>query len=188
MIYRMPIQESHIVYFAHGKGTGPWGTKITALAQVAREKGFHVESPDYSSILNPDDRVKMLLALKPRATKHLVLVGSSMGGYVSAVASSVLKVSGLFLLAPAFYRPRNYQFQNPKPRAKYVTILHGWNDAVVPVESSIRYAQEYHSDLHILRSDHQMISVLPAIQNLFSLFLDKMRKGKKGATENGNDV
>ena len=38
MIYRMRIQESHIVYFAHGKGTGPWGTKITALAQVAKEK------------------------------------------------------------------------------------------------------------------------------------------------------
>src|SRR3989338_7791560 len=92
-----------VVYFAHGKGSGPWGTKISRLAQVAKEKGFAVESPDYSRTHDPDERVETLLKLKPLASRHLVLVGSSMGGYVSAVASSQLKVKGIFLLAPVFF-------------------------------------------------------------------------------------
>jgi hypothetical protein len=31
-----------LVCFAHGKESGPWGSKITALAQVAKRMGFEV--------------------------------------------------------------------------------------------------------------------------------------------------
>jgi pimeloyl-ACP methyl ester carboxylesterase len=77
------------VYFARGKESGPWGAKIVALADVARARGYHVESPDYSDIQDADKRVERLL-------KHCgekgadALVGSSMGGYVSTVASAVM--------------------------------------------------------------------------------------------------
>jgi len=37
--------SEHVVYFAHGKESGPWGIKITALAQVARELGLAVGVP-----------------------------------------------------------------------------------------------------------------------------------------------
>ncbi len=96
-------QHPKVVYFAHGKESGPWGIKIIALAKIARKKRFAVESPDYSFTMDPEERVKKLFSLNPRAQRDLVLVGSSMGGYISTVASKKLKPSGLFLLAPAFY-------------------------------------------------------------------------------------
>ena len=84
-----------LIYFAHGKESGPWGDKIKALAQIGRNKGWQVESPDYSFTMDPEIRVNKLLSLRPEA-EELVLVGSSMGGYVSTVSSAFLKVSGLF--------------------------------------------------------------------------------------------
>jgi len=159
------------VYFAHGKESGPWGTKIQALAEVAKARGFQVESPDYSSTMDPQERVKMLLALKP-AAKNLILVGSSMGGYVSAVASRTLKPRGLFLLAPAFFID-SYPEQSPRPDAGMTEIIHGWSDDVVPPEHSIRYAGEHKVTLHLVDSDHRLTSALPRIGDLFAAFLDR---------------
>jgi len=168
--------SQHVVYFAHGKESGPWGTKILSLSEIAKAKGFQVESPDYSSLQNADDRVEKLLDLKPAAEKHLVLGGSSMGGYVSAVASETLKPSGLFLLAPAFYRA-GYKFPDPRPHAPFAAIVHGWDDEVIPVDDVIRYAKKYQTRLHLLASDHRLVSVLPAIEKIFADFLDDILKG-----------
>ena len=33
------VTSRHIV-FSHGQGSGPWGRKISALAEVARSEGF----------------------------------------------------------------------------------------------------------------------------------------------------
>ncbi len=38
-------------------------------------------------------------------TGHLVLVGSSLGGYVSLAAAPTLHAKGVFLMAPAIYMP-----------------------------------------------------------------------------------
>jgi len=163
------------VYFAHGKESGPWGTKIQHLAAVAKEKGFEVESPDYSHEMDPEKRVEQLLALKPLASENLVLVGSSMGGYVSTVASQILKPKGLFLLAPAFYIP-GYTHQSPVPNAELVQIIHGWHDDVVPPEHSIRFAQAHNVHLQLLNSDHRLTSVISLIEKLFGLFLEEVLK------------
>jgi len=167
------MKFSNVVYFAHGKESGPWGTKIVRLSEVAKRCGCQVESPDYSSTMDPDERVRQLLDLKPEAQKNLILVGSSMGGYVSTVASGVLRPSGLFLLAPAFYR-NGYAQANPRPHAPVTWIIHGWNDEVIPVENSVRFAKEYQVNLHIVDSDHRLMSALPDIEKLFEVFLGKV--------------
>jgi alpha/beta superfamily hydrolase len=172
------MKKGCTVYFAHGKESGPWGTKIQALAGIARGKGCAVESPDYSTTQDPQKRVEMLLALKP-AAGTLILVGSSMGGYVSAVASRTLKPRGLFLLAPAFYSKR-YPVQSPRPAAAYTEIIHGWSDDVVPVANSVKYAGKYQVTLHIVDSDHRLTSAMDQIVDLFSMFLDRcLLKGKR---------
>ena len=74
-----------LVVFAHGMESGPWGTKILALADVAKRMGFAVDSPDYSHTKDPHARVGQLLKQNPQSD-CLVLAGSSMGGYVSAQA------------------------------------------------------------------------------------------------------
>ena len=39
-----PAHSTGVVYFSHGKESGPWGDKIKRLAQVAEAKGFVVYS------------------------------------------------------------------------------------------------------------------------------------------------
>ena len=43
------------VVFSHGKDSEPWGSKIAAMAEIAREEGFQVESVDYRGIDDPRD-------------------------------------------------------------------------------------------------------------------------------------
>lgn len=48
------------VIFSHGKESGPWGTKIKLLAEIAKLQGFDVDSIDYSGIDDPEQRVQKL--------------------------------------------------------------------------------------------------------------------------------
>src|SRR3546814_11352042 len=77
----------NLIVFAHGKESGPWGIKIKHLAKTAEQRGFDVISPDYRHTQEPQARIDQLITLRPQA-RRLVLAGSSMGGYVSAMARS----------------------------------------------------------------------------------------------------
>ena len=170
--------KKNVVWFAHGKESSPRSIKIKRLSKVARSKGFEIESPDYSKIQDPDERVRKLLTLNSSSQDNLVLVGSSMGGYVSTVASEILKPKGLFLLAPAFYL-QGYENRNPIPRADFTIAIHGWNDEIIPVENVIRFASQHKIHLYILDSDHRLITALPVIEKIFSLFLDQVMSNLK---------
>ena len=76
-----------LTVFAHGKESGPWGSKIRRLADVGKRYGAEVISPDYADLQSPDRRVDRLLALALPAHDKLILVGSRMGGYVSVIVS-----------------------------------------------------------------------------------------------------
>jgi predicted esterase len=96
-----------------------------------------------------------------------------MGAYVAAVASAKLKVAGLFLMAPAFYR-EGYAIQDPTPKAALTVLVHGWEDAVVPVDVSLRYAQAHRAELHVIHGDHRLNAEAPTIALLFDDFLRRM--------------
>lgn len=162
-----------LVLFAHGKESGPWGSKIKHLASIAEKHGCKLLSPDYSGLIDPDARVKHLLALPMLPHDRLIMVGSSMGGYVSTVASQTLKPAGLFLMAPAFYMP-GYAEQEPAPGAEVTCVVHGWGDEVIPVEHSIRFAKACHASLHVLDGDHRLNNVLADVGSLFDLFLSSV--------------
>ncbi len=159
-----------LVVFAHGKESGPWGTKITALAAIAGQRGFDVISPDYSHTVDPRRRVAQLLALAPRA-RRLVLVGSSMGGYVSAMACAAVAPQGLFLMAPALYFEG--WDEEPDQIPAHCAVVHGWDDDIVPVERGLRFAQAHRAELHLLNSGHTLNDRLPELGALFGDFLDR---------------
>jgi len=161
------------VIFSHGKESGPWGSKITAMAAVARDLGSAVESVDYRGVDDPRARVEMLIAAASRVPKPIVLVGSSMGGHVSAAAASVVRPRGLFLLAPAFYMP-GFEAHTPQAAPCPTAIVHGWRDAIVPVENSIRWAHEHKAALHVLDSDHRLEDRIAAICSLLRDFLAEL--------------
>jgi alpha/beta superfamily hydrolase len=158
-----------LVVFAHGKESGPWGTKITHLAAVAKQRGFAVLSPDYSFTHDPKARVEHLLQLAPRARQSLVLVGSSLGGYVSAMACAALQPRALFLMAPALYFPG--WDDEPEGVPSLTSVVHGWKDDIVPVERGQRFAARHQAALHLVDSGHTLNDQLPLLALLFDELL-----------------
>jgi alpha/beta superfamily hydrolase len=96
-----------------------------------------------------------------------------MGGYVSAAAAASLGPRALFLLAPAFYMPGFEQY-TPQDVPAPTTIVHGWRDAIVPVENSVRWAREHGATLHVLNSDHRLEDQIPAICTLLKELLKSL--------------
>lgn len=166
-----------LIVFSHGLDSEPWGKKILALAKISKEFNAKVESVDYQDLREPESRVARLADLsiiKNTNSKELILVGSSMGGYVSATVTEKFPILGLFLMAPAFYIPRNGYRQNIKPQAQHISIVHGFNDEVIPFQNSIKFAQEHNASIYLLQSDHRLTSALPEIEKIFTIFLEKL--------------
>lgn len=160
-----PIPD-RLVCFAHGKESGPWGTKIKRLAQVARAAGYAVMSPDYSHTHDARVRVRELLDLAPRASEALVLAGSSMGGYVAAMACAALKPQALFLMAPALYFPG--VAEEPGEVPALCEVVHGWRDTMVSPDRAWRFARHNNARLHMLDSNHSLVDQLPVLEALFT--------------------
>ncbi|NTV13142.1 MAG: alpha/beta hydrolase [Desulfobulbaceae bacterium] len=159
--------------FSHGQESGPWGSKIKRLADVAVEYGLGVESVDYRGIIDPDLRVARLLAVIKEVKDEVILVGSSMGGYVSLVASSHVDAKGIFLLAPALYMD-GYEKQTYRTSHRHLEIVHGWSDEVVPCQNSIRFAQGANVALHLIPGDHRLNSSIEMVEGLFRSFLTEV--------------
>ena len=54
-------RSSGTVVFSHGRESGPWGSKITAMAAMVRTHGWAAESVDYRGLDDPSERVRKLL-------------------------------------------------------------------------------------------------------------------------------
>ncbi len=161
------------VYFSHGKESGPRGTKIRYLSGIAEKSNCSVKSIDYTAIADPDARVSHLLDSLKTAKDDTVLVGSSMGGYVSLNAAEKVKVKGVFLLAPALFIP-GYTKQTYGASQKNLAIVHGWRDDVIPVDMIVEYSKKARCELHVVDGDHRLMDNLELIGGIFELFLRKL--------------
>jgi len=161
------------VIFSHGQESGPWGTKIRAMADCVRGMGCEADSIDYQGIADPTERVTKLVDECGAIDAPLVLAGSSMGGHVATAAASPLHAAGLFVLAPAYYMP-GYEELTPNPPGMPICIVHGWRDDVVPVENSIRFAKSCNSELHVLDGDHRLTDNIDEINYYLRRFIEKI--------------
>ncbi|MBF0144964.1 MAG: alpha/beta hydrolase [Magnetococcales bacterium] len=168
-----------LVVFSHGKEGTPWGGKIQRLTEVAQKQGFEVESIDYRDLTGAELRVERLIHRIPHDHPALVLVGSSMGGYQSIVASAVLRPRGLFLMAPAIgLETGEYAHSSPVPHASKMAIVHGWEDDVVAPEKVITFARLHRIPLTLLPDGHRLLEVIDEIAFLFSRFLETLSIGR----------
>jgi predicted esterase YcpF (UPF0227 family) len=158
------------IYFSHGMESGPWGSKIKRLASIAEDDGYTVDSVDYTETKDPDIRVEKLLEILDKEKDPPILVGSSMGGYVSLVASGQVKVKSLFLLAPALYMP-GYKVQKYQSETIRIEVIHGWSDEIIPVDNSVRFAREANCTLHFIEGDHRLNASIEEVASLFKRFL-----------------
>jgi len=161
------------VVFSHGQESGPWGTKIRAMAELAKGLGCNTDSIDYRGIADPTERVNKLIAECGDLDGTLILAGSSMGGHVATAAAAPLAAAGLFVIAPAFYMP-GYEDLTPAPPDLPISIVHGWRDDVVPVENSIRFASCCNAELHVLDGDHRLTENIGEINYYLQRFIEKI--------------
>ena len=161
------------VYFSHGQESGPWGSKIQSMAATVEKLGCRVVSVDYRGIADPTERVNKLIEECAGVEEPLVLVGSSMGGHVATAAAEKVGAIGIFVLAPAYYMP-GYESLTPPPPDMPIAIVHGWNDDVVPVDNSIRFARECNGSLHILDGDHRLTANIDDINELLARFIENL--------------
>lgn len=162
------------VIFSHGQESGPWGTKIRAMAETVREMGCTADSIDYQGIADPTERVEKLVRECAGVDDALVLVGSSMGGHVATAGAAAVGAAGLFVLAPAYFMP-GYEELTPVPPDVPISIVHGWHDDIVPVENSIRYARDCSATLHIVDGDHRLTANIDEINYYLRRFIQKLQ-------------
>ena len=167
------------VVFAHGRESGPWGVKIRMLAKVAEGFGCRVISRDDSDNRDPELRVARLIDEVKSIDGPIVLVGSSMGGYVTTVASQVIRPTGLFLMAPALGMP-GYEHQSPQAIARELTVVQGWGDGLVPTEAVLEFARNQQAMLHLIPAGHALLEQLEWLEQIFTLFLQRCLKPEQG--------
>jgi len=161
----------HII-LNHGKESGPQGKKLNALRDVGLSFGYEVESIDYRSCKDEHERIDKLRShlLELPKTTNVILVGSSMGGYVSAVVASEFEIAGLFLLCPAVYYDE-FAVQSYEIKTSNIEVVHGWYDEVIPAEDSFSFSKEHEARLHLVRDNHRLKDSIPDICTYFKDFL-----------------
>lgn len=162
-----------MVVFSHGQESGPWGTKIRSMAEMVRGLGFAADSVDYQGIADPTERVDKLIDWCSSVDEPIILVGSSMGGHVATAAADRVGAVGLFVLAPAFYMPEFEALTPPAP-AMPMAIVHGWDDDIVPVGNSIRYASECRATLHVVDGGHRLTENIDEINYYLARFVQQV--------------
>lgn len=149
---------------SHGFESGPEATKVGVLAEAAERLGWSHERPDYTDLDARRDvsplgdvsaRLRRLCALaRARAERGpLVLAGSSLGAWISARASLDVPVVGLFLMAP----PVAMDPAPPLAAARVpLTIVHGWDDELIPARSVIEWAEARKARLSLVADSHRL--------------------------------
>jgi predicted esterase len=164
------VSIGHVI-LSHGMESGPSATKVTRLAKVAQALGFSCERVDDQGIVDPLQRLDRLLPKIDAAPRPLILVGSSLGAYVSGLASVQRDIDGLFLLAPPVRRPGTQP--DLQLRAKHVAIVHGWHDELFDPDQVYALSKGCDAELKFYDSDHRLGDVIDAIAADFAQFLQR---------------
>jgi fermentation-respiration switch protein FrsA (DUF1100 family) len=96
-----------------------------------------------------------------------------MGGHVATAAAEKTGAIGLFVLAPAYYM-EGYEELTPGAPAIPITIVHGWDDDIVPVENSIRFSKACNATLHLVDGDHRLSANIDEITDYLIRFIHNL--------------
>ncbi len=160
---------------SHGMESGPHATKVSALAKAAESLGWTSERPDYCDLDATHDvrevhtRLARLSARCAMVEKPLVLAGSSMGAFISALATLETRCVGLFLIAPPIELP---DFPLLLDAAHIPTcIIHGWEDELIPATDVVRWAQPRGDRLILVNDSHRLTDHVDYCAEVFGRFL-----------------
>jgi pimeloyl-ACP methyl ester carboxylesterase len=164
-----------LVILSHGLDSGPEATKVSALADAARELGWGEVRPDYRDLDASRDpaqiehRIERLLRHVPRDETRVVLAGSSMGAFISGFASLRVRVRGLFLMAPPL-QITGYPFHLDIASVP-TEIVHAWQDELIDADEVVIYARAVGATLHLVEDGHRLSAHVEPIADWFRRFL-----------------
>jgi len=170
--------RGHVI-LSHGLDSSPDANKVSAMAKVAEAMGWTSERPDYSdidargNISEVSARLERLIDRASAATKPLVLAGSSMGAFISALATLEIECAGLFLLAPPVVL-ENYP-QSLDAELLPTTVIHGWDDELIPAGDVVRWAQVRNDRLILLDDNHRLEHHVDFCAEEFGRFLASLK-------------
>ena len=167
------------VILSHGSDSGPDATKVSALAGVAETLGWSTLRPDYRE----DDaagyagsvpvRVARLIGAMRHAPRPLVLAGSSMGAFVSGLASLEAECDGLFLIALPIAIPECAKRFDLRSGIQTM-LVHGYRDELCPADAALAFAQARAIPALMLDGDHRLSNHVTMIERQFRLFLQSL--------------
>ncbi|WP_315389165.1 hypothetical protein [uncultured Stenotrophomonas sp.] len=172
------MSRGHCI-LSHGFESGPDATKVTALADVAERLGWSHERPDYtdldamrqvSSVGDVPARLQRLVerARAAAAQGPVVLAGSSLGAYISAIASLQVPTRGLFLMVPPTRMgPMPLLDAAPVP----TSVVHAWQDELIPAAEVIAWAQARSARLLLVEDGHRLENHVDASARAFEELL-----------------
>jgi alpha-beta hydrolase superfamily lysophospholipase len=117
-------------------------------------------------------RVARLVEAMRKAPRPLVLAGSSMGAFVSGLASLQAPCDGLFLIALPTMIP-----ECPQPfdmAAVPAMLVHGYEDTLCPVLAAQAFARMRGMPAVLLPDDHRLAMHVPVIEREFRAFLESV--------------
>lgn len=164
--------KGHVI-LSHGSDSGPDATKVSALAQVAESCGWRTSRPDYRDL----DARGMVACVAPRIARlrhkvrpgeRTVFAGSSMGSFVSGLASLETTIDALFLLALPLEIPGYGAFDASRVPT---WIVHGWSDELCPASEVVTFARQRRANLLMLADTHRLADHLELIGDHFRAFL-----------------
>ena len=175
------MSRGHCI-LSHGFESGPDATKVTALAAAAQRLGWTSERPDYtdldartqvSRVGDVPARLQRLVELAGQraAEGPLVLAGSSLGAYISAIASLQVPVKGLFLMVPPLAMgPMPALDAAPVP----TSVVHAWHDELIPVDGVVAWAQARSARLLLLDDSHRLGAHVDTCAEAFAALLARL--------------
>ena len=170
---------------SHGFESGPDATKVTALSDVAERLGWTHERPDYTAFDArlevteigdvPGRRAFLRERIAAAAGKGpLVLAGSSLGSYISAMESVSAPVVGLFLMAPPIFRDLPDADAMLQSADVPISIIHGWDDELIPFQHVVDWAQPRRARLLLVNDTHRLADHVADTAMAFEQFLKSL--------------
>lgn len=163
-----------LLILSHGLHSSPDATKVSALAAIAEPLGFASVRPDYRDLDASgdmgkiDERIARLVAQAPKGVP-VILAGSSMGAFASGLASLEIDCVGLFLMALPVAIP-GYARRFEAKRVPTM-LVHGWSDALCPVDEAIAFARSREDEIALVPDDHRLSAHVDYVAEAFGRFL-----------------
>ncbi|MHB1058915.1 MAG: alpha/beta fold hydrolase [Rhodanobacter sp.] len=167
------------IILSHGSDSSPDATKVSALAALAESLGWRTQRPDYGTddsrghAASVAPRIARLRATVEAMDAPPLLVGSSMGAFVSGLVSLDVPVAGLLLLATPSEIPGYARAFDLRPQVPTV-LIHGWRDEVCPLAGMHAFAATHRLPLLLVDDDHRLASSMDMIATQFRYMLDRL--------------